>query len=69
MEGIFDGLKPAELASVISVFTDTKMNDEYTRNSINSLAFVPDIVKDRLYKLETIAGKYQDSETKHQIFL
>ena len=69
MEGIFDGLNPQELAAVISVFTDTKMNDEYTRNSIESLDFVPQSVKDRLHKLETIANKYEDSERKHEIYL
>ena len=69
MEGIFDGLNPQELAAVISVFTDTKMNDEYTRNSIESLDFVPQSVKDRLHKLEAIANKYEDSERKHEIYL
>ena len=64
--GIFDDLNEYELAGMLGMFCDTKLQEEDKRGCIQNLE-IPKIMKKKLIKVQEIANKYEKLETDKQI--
>ena len=68
--GHFDGLCEAEIAALLSIFLDTKVEgvEEVTDMNIDNVA-VPGAIKSIIKKLYPIADKYLDLEAAYELYL
>jgi len=66
ISGIFDELNEIELASILGIFCNTKLQEDEKRGNINSLQ-IPLKIKTKLQKLQTIIDTFQQKESNYKI--
>ena len=68
VNGVFDDLDEIELAGMLGVFCDSRMQDEDKRGNIDNLD-IPNKMKDKLREIEMIQDKFQQNEVDKGIMV
>jgi superfamily II RNA helicase len=66
MNDIFKDLSDIEIAGLLGIFCDTKFQEEDKRGNIDNLE-IPEKLKAKLYKIQTIINTYQTKENEAEI--